>query len=35
MGMFGEGEPAGKICTQRFPMARRHGQPAFGIESEK
>ena len=35
MGVFGEGESAGIICAQRLTMARRHGQPAFGIESEK
>ncbi|MBG6070877.1 hypothetical protein IWX87_000621 [Polaromonas sp. CG_9.7] len=35
MGMFCEGEPAGVVCAQRLAMARRDGQPAFGIESEK
>ena len=33
MGVLGEGESAGIICAQQFPMTRRHGKPAFGIES--
>jgi len=33
--VFGKGEPAGIICAQRLPMARRHGQPAFDIESDE
>ena len=35
MGMFGDREPTRMICAQRLAMARRQGQPAFGIESEK